>query len=238
MSDELVASAERLRSRLSALVFAAPVTHVLDPTGYARAPYHQYLRRFGAAQGRVLLLGMNPGPFGMTQTGVPFGEVRAVRDFLGVAGVVEQPAHAHPKRPIEGFGCRRAEVSGARLWGWAEARYGTATRFFERFFVMNYCPLVFLEASGRNRTPDKLPRGEQHELFAACDEALREACASLAPALVVGVGAFAAGRARSAVGGELPVATVLHPSPANPRANRGWAEAAEAELRAAGVDLG
>ena len=43
----------------------------------------------------------------------------------------------------------------------------TAEAFFERFFVHNYCPLVFLEESGRNRTPDKLPKAERdHAWFA------------------------------------------------------------------------
>ena len=31
---------------------------------------------------------MNPGPFGMVQTGVPFGEVEAVRSWLQRAGEV------------------------------------------------------------------------------------------------------------------------------------------------------
>ena len=33
---------------------------------------------------RVVFLGMNPGPFGMAQVGVPFGEVAAVRDWLRI----------------------------------------------------------------------------------------------------------------------------------------------------------
>ena len=125
---------------------------------YARAPHEQYLRRYGDARpSRVLLMGMNPGPFGMAQTGVPFGDVRMVRDFLGIEAPVARPPREHPARPITGFACARSEVSGTRLWGWARDRFGTAERFFERFFVVNYCPLVFMEESGRNRTPDKLP---------------------------------------------------------------------------------
>jgi single-strand selective monofunctional uracil DNA glycosylase len=40
-------------------------------------------------------------------------------------------------------------VSGQRLWGWVQARFGSAAPFFERFWVHNYCPLLFVEASGK-----------------------------------------------------------------------------------------
>jgi single-strand selective monofunctional uracil DNA glycosylase len=172
----------------------------------------------------------------MAQTGVPFGDVAMVRDFLGVSGTVGKPDPEHPKRAISGFECTRSEVSGSRLWGFAQAHFKTAARFFEDFFVVNYCPLVFMDEAGRNLTPDKLPKAEQGPLFAACDEALREIVKSLRPELVIGVGAFARDRARNA----LPdfkgtIGTVLHPSPASPKANRGWAAIAEQELRALGA---
>jgi single-strand selective monofunctional uracil DNA glycosylase len=212
---------------------------VYDPLGYAWAPHERYLRRFGAGPpGRIVLVGMNPGPFGMTQTGVPFGEVAAVRDWMGIEEPVDPPAVQHPRRPILGFAHPRSEVSGARLWGWARERFGPAESFFSQLFVLNYCPLVFLEEGGRNVTPDRLPAGERTELFAACDRALRRAIAALDPRLVVGVGTFAEDRAREALAGTgLPIGRVLHPSPASPAANRGWAEAVEGTLRELGVEL-
>ena len=97
----------------------------------------------------------------------------------------------HAKRPVLGLECARREVSGSRLWGWAKADFGTADAFFARFFVANYCPLVFMEASGRNLTPDKLPPAERGPLFASCDQALRQTVALLRPRYAVGVGAFA-----------------------------------------------
>src|SRR6476646_278158 len=124
---------------------------------------------------------MNPGPFGMAQTGVPFGEVKAVRDWMGIDGRVGRPDPEHPKRPVLGFGHPRAEVSGTRLWGWAEARYRTADAFFDRFYVLNWCPLCFLEEGGRNRTPDKLPVAERDALYAVCDRALRRQIEVLRP---------------------------------------------------------
>lgn len=238
MTASLVTIVERLRDAVNELDFGPPVTHVYNPLDYAWQPHRLYLERFGAAPKEVVLVGMNPGPWGMAQTGVPFGEVEMVRDWLGIAGDVEAPAREHPKRPIEGFDCRRSEVSGRRLWGWARSRFGTPEAFFGRFFVWNYCPLAFLEESGRNRTPDKLPAAERAPLEAVCDRALRAAIEALAPTRVLGVGRFAERRIRTALAG-LDVATgqILHPSPASPLANDGWRRRAEAQLRDLGITL-
>lgn len=235
---DLAAISRRLSRAVTRLRFAPPVDVVYNPLDYARVAHERYLGDWARPRPDVLLLGMNPGPWGMVQTGVPFGEVRAVRDWLGIDAGVERPGREHPKRPVEGFGCRRSEVSGERLWGWARAAFGSPDRFFARFFVHNYCPLAFCESTGRNRTPDKLPAAETTPLLAACDRALREVVAALEPGRVVGVGAFAEKSARRALRDlDVPIGRILHPSPASPRANRGWAEQAEAELRAQGVRL-
>lgn len=233
-----VAISRRLARAVDALEFGPPVTHVYDPLVYAREPHERYLGCHARPGIEALFLGMNPGPFGMAQTGVPFGEVRLVREWLGIEGAVARPAREHPARPIDGFGCKRSEVSGARLWGWARARFETPEAFFARFFVWNYCPLVFMEASGKNRTPDKLPASERAPLFSACDEALRALAACLGPRLVIGIGAFAHERAAEALAGAPhTLGTILHPSPANPRANRGWDRQAEADLARLGIQL-
>jgi single-strand selective monofunctional uracil DNA glycosylase len=234
---EKVLRVERSLSReLASLSFAAPVTHVYDPLGYAAKPHALFVRRYALGPVPTLFLGMNPGPFGMAQTGVPFGEVAAVRDWLGVEAPVSKPAREHPKRPVEGFACARSEVSGARLWGAIAAQWEKPERFFAESFVLNYCPLVFMEASGKNRTPDQLRRAERDALFAACDRALAKLVAHFAPKLVVGIGRFAADRARAALPeGAVRVGEVLHPSPASPAANRGWAKQAAAQLHALGA---
>jgi single-strand selective monofunctional uracil DNA glycosylase len=220
------------------LKFGDPVRHVYDPLAYARDPHEAYLARYGAAPKQVLLVGMNPGPFGMAQTGVPFGDVSMVRGFMKIEGPVGHPPNEHPKRPVAGFSCPRSEVSGTRLWGFAENRFGSAERFFEHFFVANYCPLAFMEASGRNFTPDKLPAEEREPLFDACNIALRRIVDVLEPKFVIGVGAFARDRATAALPDYAGViGTVLHPSPASPKANRGWSDIAERELLALGVPL-
>jgi len=234
----LVEVSRALSGAVSELQFGGPVTHVYNPLEYARRPHERYLERFGEGSKEVVLVGMNPGPFGMAQTGVPFGDVRLVRDWMRIQAPVERPAREHSKRPVQGFACERSEVSGSRLWGWAEARFGAPERFFERFFVINYCPLLFIESSGRNRTPDKLPAGERADLLNACDRALRSAIEVLEPKLVVGVGAWATKRVSAALGNDAPsIGTLLHPSPASPKANRGWALQAESDLRALGIKL-
>ena len=236
---ELVAIARRLRNDVSRLKFAAPVARVYNPLVYAWKPHRAYLERYGRGRSRVILLGMNPGPFGMAQTGVPFGDVGMVRGWLGIEAPVGRPAREHPKRPVAGFHCPRGEVSGQRLWGWARDNFITPRRFFERFFVANYCPLAFIEASGRNRTPDKLPRAEQAALFKACDRALQRTVERLRPAYVVGVGRFAADRALTALTGSgIKVGVMPHPSPASPAANRGWAAQATRALAAIGIVMG
>ncbi len=172
------------------------------------------------------------------QTGVPFGDVSLVRDFLKVHGAVGKPEHEHPKRPIEGFACTRSEVSGTRLWGTLATRYADAADFFEHAFVANYCPLVFMESSGRNRTPDKLAASEREVVYAACDAHLRALVEALAPRYVIGIGKFAQGRAQAALGGlGLTIGTIAHPSPASPAANRGWAKLVDTALAELGLKL-
>ncbi len=231
VTDDLLGDLEGLR-------FGPPVAFVYNPLVYARPAWDAYVERFGAGPKEVVLLGMNPGPFGMAQTGVPFGEVAAVRDWMGIRAPIGRPPREHPKRPVLGFDCPRSEVSGRRLWGWAGERFGSPERFFSRFFVLNYCPLVFMEASGRNLVPERLRAAERGPLFEACDRALRRSLEVLQPRFAIGVGRFAERRLRDVVGEDGPVVgSILHPSPASPAANRGWAEQAEARLRELGVEL-
>lgn len=224
---------------MSTLRFSDPVTHVYNPLVYAWSAHKQYLERYGCSpQLEVLLLGMNPGPWGMAQTGVPFGEVTLVRQWLGIEAEIDKPAGEHPKRLVEGFGCRRSEVSGRRLWGWAKEQFGAPEGFFRRFFVANYCPLMFLEAGGRNRTPDRLPAAERAPLIEACNEALRRTVEVCRPRYVVGVGRFAEQRAQQALAGvPVQVGRILHPSPASPAANRNWQDQAVGELMQLGIEL-
>lgn len=264
VADELVRIARSLARAVDRLHFGAPVVHVYNPLDYAWPMHEAYLRRFGATRKRVVFVGMNPGPFGMMQTGVPFGEVAAVRDWMRLDAPLSRPARQHPKRPIEGMSCRRSEVSGQRVWGWAASRFGAPEAFFEHALVLNYCPLVFLAESGRNCTPDKLPAAELQPLQHACDLHLRRALEALEPQWVIGIGGYAARRVEVVLGGAkrarrvagtgtgtgaaggaaaagatrpcaVRIGQILHPSPASPLANRGWAAQVDAQLEALGV---
>lgn len=235
IATNLLNAAQTLSAQIGKLPFSAPVTHVYNPLDYAWSAYQTYTERFGDTKKRVVLLGMNPGPFGMVQCGVPFGEVKAVRDWMGIETTIAKPAIENPKRPIEGFTCERSEVSGRRLWGLFAERFGTADAFFTDHFVANYCPLAFFD-QGRNVTPDKLPSQETAELYAACDAHLRTLVTTLEPEWVIGIGGFAEARAKEALKGiDTKMGRVLHPSPASPAANRGWAEAATRQLTELGI---
>lgn len=234
----LVEIASELRESLRPLHFGPPVTHVYNPLEYAWEPHRLYLTRYGSTPKQVVLFGMNPGPWGMAQTGVPFGEVNSARDWVGIEAAVGKPQNEHPKRPVEGFDCARSEVSGRRIWGWAQKTFGTPQRFFERFFIANYCPLLFLEETGRNRTPDKLPAAEKRPLLDICDTAIRRTVEHLQPRFVVGIGRFAEQRARQALEGkDVQIGTILHPSPASPAANRGWSDQATRQLKEMGIEM-
>lgn len=236
LEKALLRNAARLRAGVGQLRFSPPVAQVYNPLSYAWAPFEIYLRRFATTPKRVVFLGMNPGPFGMVQTGIPFGEVAAVREWLKVEGEVGKPTSEHPRRPVTGFACRRSEISGQRLWGLFAQRFETPQVFFSEHFVLNYCPLAFIETSGRNRTPDKLPAAERTPLFALCDAHLRKAISLLQPEWVIGVGDFAFQRAQQVLSPSGPrLGQILHPSPANPAANRGWAAAATRQLEVLGV---
>ncbi|HET6405539.1 MAG TPA: uracil-DNA glycosylase family protein [Candidatus Thermoplasmatota archaeon] len=232
----VLAAAARLRDACDAL--DVPGAHVYNPLAYAWEPHARFAERYGATRKRAVLVGMNPGPWGMGQTGVPFGDVRWVRDWMGVEGRVEQPARAHPKRPVRGFACTRREGSGNRLYGWASERFGSAEAFFRDFYVVNYCPLLFFDADGKNLTPPQVGPRAMQAVDEACDRHLAEVLQALEPLFVVGVGQYAEERAKAVVarhGLAMKVGRVLHPSPASPAANRGWVAQAEAQLAELGV---
>ena len=228
--SDLLKVTHALAHEVAGLELTTP-SHVYNPLAYAWAAHQEYLRRYGAKRGRVLLLGINPGPWGMAQTGVPFGDVVMVREWFGIeSGLGDVLPEQHPKYPILGMACHRNEGSGSRLWRWAEARLGTPDAFFERFFVWNYCPLLFIK-DGRNLTPNHLSRSETEALMAICDRALAAAIQALEPAAVVGIGRYAEQRATALLGEDADVRYLIHPSPANPLANRDWPALAEQTLK-------
>lgn len=237
IADQLIKAGKELSQKVDALKFAEPTTHIYNPLSYAWNAHEAYIRKWGNSPKKILFMGMNPGPFGMAQTGIPFGEIEHVRDWIGVSSPVNKPKKEHPKRLIEGFDCLRSEVSGRRLWGFFKEQFSSPEIFFKSHYVLNYCPLVFMEASGKNRTPDKLPIKESNALYDLCDEHLLSVVNILQIKWVIGVGVFAEDRAKFALK-ELPslkFGRILHPSPASPAANKGWGEKALIQLNDLGV---
>ena len=233
---KIATAARELSAACNALRFSKPVTHVYNPLEYAWAAHEQYISRAASGKKKVVFLGMNPGPFGMAQTGVPFGEIAAVRDWIGIDAPIGKPTKEHPKRPVEGLACTRSEVSGRRLWGLFAERFNSADDFFNDHFITNHCPLVFMEETGRNRTPDKLPATEAAPLMETCDAHLRSVVEILEPEWLVAVGGFAEKRAETALGDlKVRIGRILHPSPASPAANRGWAGQATKQMKAQGI---
>jgi single-strand selective monofunctional uracil DNA glycosylase len=234
----LVPISKKLAKSVDGLSFDEPVAYTYNPLNYAWNSHREYLDRFGTGPKKYILIGMNPGPFGMAQTGVPFGDVRMVKDWMGIEKPVKSPPKEHPKRPVQGFSCPRKEVSGTRLWTWASENFENASSFFENFFVWNYCPLSFMEEGGKNITPDKLNKDSRDALFEICDEALEGVVSTLNPSHLIGIGVFAAKRCKPlAQKYDLANGPVLHPSPASPAANKDWAGGFEKGLKALGVTL-
>ena len=227
-TEELISAARQLSADMNALSFAPPVAFTYNPLEYAWEGHEAYIRRFGAGRKDVLYLGMNPGPFGMAQTGVPFGEIAAVTLWMGITASIGQPPATHPKRPVQGFNCPRSEVSGRRLWGLFEEMYGTAEAFFSQAYVANYCPLIWMSESGANIPPTQLPKEQVAQIDAACQRHLCRIIEILQPRCLIGVGGYALKQLELAAA-SLPdmnftLGTILHPSPASPSANKHWPE--------------
>lgn len=233
--NPLIQAADDLRRELRGLTFPEPVAYTYNPLDYAWERHCDYLSRYGSGQARVLFLGMNPGPYGMAQTGVPFGEIPHVRNWLQIEGPVDKPEPEHPKRPVTGFDCERSEVSGRRLWGLFASLFGDADQFFEKHFVANFCPLVWMKDTGANLTPDKLPRDCMEPVETACLNHLEKVVEVLQPEKLIGVGAFAEKQLSKVQKDDQELGKILHPSPASPAANRDFEGTATRQLREMGI---
>jgi single-strand selective monofunctional uracil DNA glycosylase len=236
MASSVLDAAQKLKTAVSGLTFADPVAYIYNPLDYAWNGYEAYVQAYGQGTKRIVFMGMNPGPFGMAQNGIPFGEIDLCRNWMNLFALISKPKHEHPKRPVDGFDCPRSEVSGRRLWGLFKERFGAPENFFADHFVINYCPLVFMSDTGRNITPDKLPAAEFEALEKACDQHVRDVVDILQPEWVIGVGVFAEKRLAAALEGrEINIGRILHPSPASPAANRGWAPQATKQMEELGL---
>lgn len=242
-TGELTETSLELAYRVDTLSFSSPVAYTYNPLIHAWDLHAQYLALAGSAKGRHIFMGMNPGPWGMAQTGVPFGAVPVVRGWMGLKDdKLGQPGLVHPKRPIEGFACKRVEVSGLRFWGLIQTYHERPESFFSTSLVLNYCPLVFMDRDGRNLTPDKLKKDERLALEEICSQYLLRLLQFLEPRALIAVGNYARQKFEGLgpalhTGLPWPIITMPHPSPANPKANHNWQEQAETALGLGGVEI-
>ncbi len=227
------ASVSNAASDLQDRAWQAPVHLVYNPLDYAKDPALAYHRRYVRARSGFLWMGMNPGPFGMVQTGVPFGARETVQEHLGITGAVNRPAREHPRRPIRGFAETREEVSGRRLWTFVAETWGSVDRFAQAHALVNYCPLAFLNERGANIPLPGLAAADRRAVYARCDESLRQTLHILQPRYCVAIGRVAESALARV---EAPHIVLLpHPSPASPQANRDWSGLARSALSAAGL---
>ena len=228
MVDSISAQLKDVASRLSEacnrgkkrILKHKSVAHVTNPLDYAWEFHEQFIDKWSEFGATTLLLGMNPGPYGMAQTGVPFGATAMARNILQIEERdVQTPLGAHPKRPIEGLSMERQEVSGTRFWSMLSDHYGSTEAIFSNIFVVNHCPLLILGETGRNVTPVDLPKSTIEPVLRACDRHLKSVVDIMGIETVIGVGNYAKKRAQSVLNG-VHIDAMWHPSPASPLANR------------------
>ncbi|CAH1773450.1 unnamed protein product [Owenia fusiformis] len=239
--EQFLRSEFTLCEALSKIAFKHPVAYIYNPLNYAIRTHVDFIQKYCTTEKQILLLGMNPGPWGMSQNGVPFGEGDIVRDWLKVTGSVGKPLREHPQRPIHGLDSTRKEVSGTRFWQLICELCINPQNFFANCFVHNMCPLAFMTHSGKNVTPPQLGKEQLASLNAACDEAICDIIRILNVKYVIGVGKFAEIRVKKALlsKGNMPtglrVSSIMHPSPINPAANKGWVNIAKGQLEEMGL---
>ena len=229
--ERMIEASSKLRDDVEkfsdSLVKEGSVDAVYNPLAYAWEPHRAYLELASGGGAKTLLLGMNPGPHGMGQMGIPFAATSVVRDLLKITDLeVGQPSTPHPKRPISGLDWPKEEVSGTRLWGLLANEYGSAESIFKSVFLLNHCPLMLFSGErATNITPDKITGPTTKALLERCDDHLREVVDIMQIERVIGVGRYSEKRALNALSGiDISVTTCWHPSPASPLANRNKGE--------------
>lgn len=157
IADQVLKAQLELNRVLTNINFKIPpIEYIYNPLEYAFNPNENYVRKYCSSTKKFLFVGMNPGPFGMCQTGVPFGDPKWVKEWLKIDGVISQPEIQCPKRLISGFDSLKKEVSGDRLWSYFSELSGEPEIFFKHSFVCNYCPLAFMNTNGANVTPSDI----------------------------------------------------------------------------------
>jgi len=239
----LSARLEPVRAALPAAGLKAVAA--IDPTSYAFGNYTRFMQLAASGPRLALFVGMNPGPHGMAQTGIPFGDVDTARVLLGGADTIDPlpglRAASGAAWDCKGLAYHRGEQSGMRLWSALSQLCGSPQAALERCCIVNYCPLYMVGPELENITPSDLPRRHDitRALEAACDEHLRQLVLGLEVKTVLSFGSYAHASARRALSG-FPVDfyTTPHPSPRRGSAAEWIASALPLLAGVLGVDGG
>ncbi|CAK1583332.1 unnamed protein product [Parnassius mnemosyne] len=236
LCDNFFSLIDELNNKLEKFELPSAVKCVYNPTIYARYTFEMYVRKYCNSIKPIMYFGMNPGPFGMSQTGVPFGEVSSVRDWLGIEGPVGKPPKEVESRPVRGFACTRTEISGKRFWGLLKEICGTPEKFFETSFVYNYLNQQWMKSNGCNLTPGDFKVSEMKALYEICDQTFIRVLELYKVQTIVAVGKFCETRAHKAIEEHLPsksrtikVLYLPHPSPRTVN-NNDWDQKAKEYL--------
>ncbi|XP_071563318.1 single-strand selective monofunctional uracil DNA glycosylase isoform X2 [Temnothorax nylanderi] len=232
ISDRLLSIEQELCTKLRQVSFPSSIEYIYNPLEYAFETHAMYVRKYCTGTKKILFVGMNPGPWGMSQTGVPFGEINMVKDWLKISGPVGKPSKEHPDRKVIGFQCTRSEISGLRLWGLFRDLCESPENFFRYAYMHNYCPFAFMDGRARNITPAEIKGEGQRILHELCDKSLIDIIQLLKAEIVVGIGNYAEKRAQIAVqtgGLSVQVMVLRHPSP-RAVGNQNWNEMAMQRL--------
>ncbi|CAH0594158.1 unnamed protein product [Chrysodeixis includens] len=234
ISDDFLHLADELNLSLEQYKIPPKVQNVYNPTIYARHTFEMYIRKYCNTKKKIVYFGMNPGPWGMSQTGVPFGEITSIRDWLGISGPVEQPPSQNANRPVLGFNCTRTEISGKRFWGLFKTLCGTPEKFFESSFVYNYLPQQWMTSNGCNLTPAEFKKSEVEELYNICDPIFSKILQLYKVEIIVAIGKFCETRAKEVLKRHsLPSIQILYLPHPSPRAvnNKNWDQTATEFLK-------
>ena len=112
-------------------------------------------------QGRILLLGINPGRFGAGVTGIPFTDPYHLSEFCGI------------ETPFE----KRKELSSIYIYDLIMA-LGGPIEFYKRFYISSVCPLGFIK-DGKNYNyydDDKLYTGLKSFIISSIEKQLEFPC--------------------------------------------------------------
>ncbi|MGD6730174.1 MAG: uracil-DNA glycosylase family protein [Pleomorphochaeta sp.] len=235
VSNELIELTKDFNTKIESIrVLIKDDIYIYNPLNYASLMFEAYIKEYVTSPTKYLFLGMNPGPFGMAQTGIPFGEVNAVKNYLKLDYPISSPGDEHPNRKVEGLNIKRSEISGLRLWDLIETHFKDPKDMRGKIYIANYCPLLFLSPvkTAKNITPDKLSKETRALLYETCDKYLFDTIDLLKCEKLIGIGKFAQQKLKN---DKIPYYSILHPSPASPLANKGWKEKTEQKLIEIGV---